>query len=125
MHINLNTGTAPEILLIPRVGKRMTASSEYGRWVAMAQFTRRLARYVDAAELDRLKRYSSSRSIFNAATDEQFKTIPNLGGNMLREFKEYRPWKTKRSSTRRLASTARDGTALAFHGDQVRSFATS
>ena len=22
-------------------------------------------------------------------------TIPNLPGNMLREFKEYRPWKTK------------------------------
>jgi hypothetical protein len=31
----------------------------------------------------------------NNATDDQFKTIPNLAGNMLREFKEYRPWKTK------------------------------
>ena len=28
VHINLNTGTAPEILLIPRVGKRMTREFE-------------------------------------------------------------------------------------------------
>jgi radical SAM superfamily enzyme with C-terminal helix-hairpin-helix motif len=31
----------------------------------------------------------------NRATDEQFKTIPNLAARMVREFNEYRPWKTK------------------------------
>ena len=31
----------------------------------------------------------------NTATDEDILTIPGLGQRMLREFKEYRPWKTK------------------------------
>ena len=31
----------------------------------------------------------------NTATDAEIQMIPNLGRRMLREFKEYRPWKTK------------------------------
>ena len=96
VHINLNAGTAPEILLIPRVGKRMTREfEEYRPWVAMAQFDKEIGKYVDATEVNRLKQYVFIPLDLNTATDEQFKTIPNLGGNMLREFKEYRPWKTK------------------------------
>jgi hypothetical protein len=45
--------------------------------------------------VNRLKQYEFIPHDHNAATDDQFKTIPNLAGNMLREFKEYRPWKTK------------------------------
>ena len=96
VHINLNTGTGPEILLIPRVAKRMTREfEEYRPWVAMAQFDKEIGKYVDAAEVNRLKQYVFIPLDLNTATDDQFKTIPNLGGNMLREFKEYRPWKTK------------------------------
>ena len=37
VHINLNTGTGPEILLIPRVAKRMTREfEEYRPWVTSA-----------------------------------------------------------------------------------------
>ncbi len=96
VHINLNTGTAPEILLIPRVAKRMTREfEEYRPWVSMAQFDKEIGKYVGAEETNRLKQYVFIPLDLNTATDEQFKTIPNLGGNMLREFKEYRPWKTK------------------------------
>ena len=96
VHINLNTGTAPEILLIPRVAKRMTREfEEYRPWVSMAQFDKEIGKYVDATEVNRLKQYVFIPLDLNTATDDQFQTIPNLGGNMLREFKEYRPWKTK------------------------------
>ena len=30
----------------------------------------------------------------NTATDEEMLTIPGAGNRMVREFKEYRPWKT-------------------------------
>ena len=96
VHINLNTGTGPEVLLIPRVAKRMTHEfEEYRPWVSMAQFDKEIGKYVDATEVNRLKQYVFIPLDLNTATDEQFKTIPNLPGNMLREFKEYRPWKTK------------------------------
>jgi DNA uptake protein ComE-like DNA-binding protein len=96
VHINLNTGTAPEILLIPRVAKRMTREfEEYRPWVSMAQFDKEIGKYVDATEVNRLKQYVFIPLDLNTATDDQFRTIPQLGGNMLREFKEYRPWKTK------------------------------
>jgi DNA uptake protein ComE-like DNA-binding protein len=96
VHVNLNTGTAPEILLIPRVAKRMTREfEEYRPWVSMAQFDKEIGKYVGAEETNRLKQYVFIPLDLNTASDEQFKTIPNLGSNMLREFKEYRPWKTK------------------------------
>ena len=31
----------------------------------------------------------------NTATDDQILSIPGAGTRMVREFKEYRPWKTK------------------------------
>ena len=96
VHINLNTATGPEILLIPRVAKRMTREfEEYRPWVSMAQFDKEIGKYVGAEETNRLKQYVFIPLDLNTATDDAFKTIPNLPGNMVREFKEYRPWKTK------------------------------
>jgi len=96
VHINLNTGTGPEILLIPKVAKRMAHEfEEYRPWVSMAQFDKEIGKYVDATEVNRLKQYVFIPIDLNTGTDDQFKTIPNLAGNMLHEFKEYRPWKTK------------------------------
>jgi DNA uptake protein ComE-like DNA-binding protein len=96
VHINLNTGTGPEILLIPRVGKRMTREfEEYRPWVNFGQFDKEIGKYVDGAEVNRLKQYVFIPLDLNRATDEQFKTIPNLPARMVREFNEYRPWKTK------------------------------
>ncbi len=96
IHLNLNAATGPEILLVPRIAKRMTIEfAEYRPWVSFAQFDKEIGKYVPAAEVTRLKGYVFIPLDLNTGTDERYKTIPNLPGNMLREFKEYRPWKTK------------------------------
>ena len=96
VHLNLNTATAPQILLVPRIAQRMVREfEEYRPWVNFAQFDREIGKYVDAAEVARLKQYVFIPLNLNTATDDQFKTIPQLGASMLREFKEYRPWKTR------------------------------
>lgn len=96
VHVNLNTATGAEILLVPRAGKRMVREfEEYRPWVNFTQFDKEIGKYVDQAEVNRLKQYVFIPLDLNAATDEQFKTIPNLPAKMIREFNEYRPWKTK------------------------------
>jgi hypothetical protein len=96
VHINLNSGTPAEVLLIPRVAKRMTHEfEEYRPWVSFAQFDKEIGKYVDATEVNRLKQYVFIPIDLNTGTDEQFKTIPNLPARMVGEFKEYRPWKAK------------------------------
>jgi len=96
VHLNLNTATGPEIMLVPRIAKRMTREfEEYRPWVNFAQFDREIGKYVDAAEVARLRQYVFIPLNLNTATAEQFRTIPQLGANMVREFNEYRPWKAK------------------------------
>ena len=96
IHINLNTGTAEEILLVPRIARRMTREfEEYRPWVNFAQFDREIGKYVDDAEVQRLKQYVFIPIDLNTGTDEQFLTIPQVGNSMLREFKEYRPWASR------------------------------
>ncbi len=56
--IDLNTGTRDEMLLIPGVGPRMAHElEEYRPWTSWAQFDREIGKYVDEAEVARLKRY--------------------------------------------------------------------
>jgi hypothetical protein len=96
VHLNLNTATAAQILLVPRIASRMTREfEEYRPWVNFAQFDREIGKYVDAAEVARLRQYVFIPLNLNTATADQFKTIPQLGNTMVREFNEYRPWKTQ------------------------------
>ncbi len=46
-------------------------------------------------ETDRLKQYVFIPVNLNTATDADIMSIPGAGARMVREFKEYRPWKTK------------------------------
>ncbi len=95
VHINLNTATAEEIMLIPGAGKRMAHEfDEYRPWKAWAQFDKEIGKYVNAQEVARLAQYAFIPLNLNAATDAEILTIPGVGNRMLREFKEYRPWKT-------------------------------
>ena len=58
VHLNLNTATGPEILLVPRISKRMTREfDEYRPWVTMAQFDKEIGKYVGAKETGRLWRF--------------------------------------------------------------------
>ncbi len=91
--IDLNSATAEEILLIPGVGDRMLHEfEEYRPYVAMAQFRREMAKYVDDEEVDRLARYVFVQIDLNTASDEDILAIPGVGERMLHEFKEYRPY---------------------------------
>lgn len=94
VHLNLNTASKEEILLIPGVGNRMLHEfEEYRPYTNLAQFHREIARYVKEDELARLESYVFVPMDLNSATDADLLTIPGLGARMLREFKEYRPYK--------------------------------
>jgi DNA uptake protein ComE-like DNA-binding protein len=103
VHINLNTATAEEIMLIPGAGKRMAHEfEEYRPWKAWAQFDKEIGKYVNAQEVARLAQYGFIPLNLNTASDADLLTIPGVGQRMLREFKEYRPWKTREQFDREI-----------------------
>ena len=94
VHLNLNTATREQILLIPNAGPRMAREFlEYRPYKALAQFHREIDKYVDDTELARLEQYVFVPIGLNSASDADILTIPGLGNRMLHEFKEYRPYK--------------------------------
>jgi DNA uptake protein ComE-like DNA-binding protein len=94
VHLNLNTATREQILLIPNAGPRMAHEfEEYRPYKALSQFHREIDKYVDDKELARLEQYVFVPINLNTATDADILTIPGLGNRMLHEFKEYRPYK--------------------------------
>ena len=96
VHVNLNTGTRDEILLIPGAGTRMAREfAEYRPWRTWGQFDKEISKYVGQPETDRLKQYVFIPVNLNTASDADILSIPGAGSRMVREFKEYRPWKTK------------------------------
>jgi DNA uptake protein ComE-like DNA-binding protein len=103
VHINLNTATAEEIMLIPGAGKRMAHEfEEYRPWKAWAQFDKEIGKYVNAQEVARLAQYGFIPLNLNTASDTDLQTIPGVGQRMLRELKEYRPWKTREQFEREI-----------------------
>lgn len=96
VHINLNTATPEEILLVPGAGKRMVHEfEEYRPWRSYAQFAKEIGKYVGADKAAQLAQYTFIPVRLNTASDEDILSIPGAGPRMVREFKEYRPWKTK------------------------------
>ncbi len=95
VHINLNTATPEEILLVPGAGKRMVREfAEYRPWKSWAQFDKEIGKYVGADGAAKLAQYCFIPVNLNTATDEDILSIPGAGPRMVREFKEYRPWKS-------------------------------
>ena len=96
VHINLNTATAEEILLVPGAGKRMAHEfEEYRPWKTYAQFDKEIGKYVGAEKTAQLAQYTFIPVRLNTASDADILSIPGAGPRMVREFKEYRPWKSK------------------------------
>jgi DNA uptake protein ComE-like DNA-binding protein len=96
VHVNLNTATEVEIMLIPGAGKRMAHEfEEYRPWRSYAQFQKEIGKYVDQKEVARLAQYTFIPLNLNTATEADFMTIPGVGKRMAHEFEEYRPWKTQ------------------------------
>jgi DNA uptake protein ComE-like DNA-binding protein len=94
VQINMNTASDAEILLIPGMGNRMLEEfKEYRPYKALAQFRREIGKYVDEKEVARFEQYVFVPINLNTATDADILSIPGMGQRMLREFKEYRPYK--------------------------------
>ena len=94
--INLNNTTDAEINLVPGMGPRMLREfKEYRPYANLAVFRKEMAKYVDATEVARLEQYVFVPVELNTATDEDILSIPGAGRRMVREFKEYRPWKNE------------------------------
>jgi DNA uptake protein ComE-like DNA-binding protein len=94
--INLNTAGPEEILLVPGAGKRMVHEfAEYRPWKSYAQFDKEIGKYVGAEKTAQLAQYTFIPVRLNTASDADILSIPGAGQRMVREFKEYRPWKTK------------------------------
>jgi hypothetical protein len=95
VHINPDTATREEILMIPNAGPRMVREFfEYRPYKALAQWHREIDKYVDDAELARLEQYVYVPLDLNTATDADILTIPGSGPKLVREVKEYRPYKS-------------------------------
>jgi DNA uptake protein ComE-like DNA-binding protein len=94
LHVNLNSATREELLLIPGMGDRMVREFiEYRPYKSYAQFRKEIGKYVDQKEVARLEQYTFIPINLNTASDEDILSIPGLGKRMLHEFKEYRPYK--------------------------------
>jgi radical SAM superfamily enzyme with C-terminal helix-hairpin-helix motif len=90
--------------MIPGVGNRMLREfREYAPYRALAQFHREIDKYVDDAELARLEQYVYVKIDLNTASDADILTIPGVGSRMLREFKEYRPYRAMAQFDREIA----------------------
>ena len=95
VHINLNTATREEIVLIPGAGNKMAHEfAEYRPWRNFTQFDKEIGKYVGPAETARLAQYGFIPINLNTASDADILSIPGLGQKMLREFKEYRPYRS-------------------------------
>lgn len=103
VHIDPGTATREEILMIPNAGPRMVREFfEYRPYKALAQWHREIDKYVDGEELARLEQYVFVPLDLNSATDADILTIPGSGPRLVREVKEYRPYKSMEQFTREM-----------------------
>ena len=104
VHVNLNTATKEEILLIPGAGNKMTIEfPEYRPWRTFAQFDRNISKYVGQEATDKLKQYVFIAANANAATDEDLMTIPGMTAATVAKLKQGRPYATKEAFEQAMA----------------------
>src|SRR5688500_9085775 len=90
VHINLNTATSEEILLIPGSGPRVVREfQEYRPYSALAVFHREMRKYWDEAEVSRLEHYVFVPINLNTATDAEILYIRGSGNPLLLDLEEF------------------------------------
>jgi DNA uptake protein ComE-like DNA-binding protein len=93
VHINLNTATSEEILLVPGAGRRMTREfAEYRPWKTWAQFDREIGKYVGAAATAQLAQYTFIPMNVNTASDADLLTIQGADQAWVDKVKKGRPY---------------------------------
>jgi DNA uptake protein ComE-like DNA-binding protein len=107
VHINLNTATAEEIILVPGAGRRMVREfPEYRPWKTWAQFDKEIGKYVGGAEnAHKLAQYTFIPMNANAASDADLMTVPGATPAWVAKFKTGRPFKTV-ADVEKVAGTA-------------------
>jgi DNA uptake protein ComE-like DNA-binding protein len=118
VHLNLNTATSEQVMLVPKIGRNMPHEfEEYRPWKTWTQFDREIGKYVrqNPGELERMKQYVFIPLDANTATDADLQTIPNLSAASLAAINAGRPWKTMDALTAAIAkaSNAKEGTRVA------------
>lgn len=96
VHINLNTATAEEILLVPGAGKKMTIEfPEYRPWKTWAQFDRQIGKYIGGPEnAQKLAQYTFIPMSANNVGDADLMTVPGANQAWVDKMKAARPFKT-------------------------------
>jgi DNA uptake protein ComE-like DNA-binding protein len=95
VHINLNTATSEEIMLVPNAGRRMAREfAEYRPWKTYAQFDKEIGKYVGAEATAKLAQYTFIPMDANTATDEALLTIPGANAALVARIKAGRPYKS-------------------------------
>jgi len=96
VHINLNTATADEILLVPGAGRRMVREfPEYRPWRTWAQFDKEIGKYVGGAEnAQKLAQYTFIPMNANTAPDTDLLTVPGANQAWVDKLKKGRPYKS-------------------------------
>jgi DNA uptake protein ComE-like DNA-binding protein len=99
VHINLNTATAEEIILVPGAGRRMVREfPEYRPWKTWAQFEREIGKYLGRGEAGaenarKLAQYTFIPMNANTASDADLMTVPGATPAWVAKFKAGRPYK--------------------------------
>ena len=95
VHINLNTATPEEIILVPGAGRRMVREfPEYRPWKSWAQFDKEIGKYVGGAEnAHKLAQYTFIPMNANTASDADLLTVPGATQAWVTKFKTGRPFK--------------------------------
>ena len=96
VHINLNTATPEEILLVPGAGRRMVREfPEYRPWRTWAQFDKEIGKYVGGAEnAQKLAQYTFIPMNANTASDADLMTVPGATQAWVGTLKKGRPYKS-------------------------------
>jgi DNA uptake protein ComE-like DNA-binding protein len=95
VHINLNTATNEEILLVPGAGRRMAREfPEYRPWRTYAQFDKEIGKYVGAEATAKLAQYTFIPMNANTASDADLMTVPGATQAWVDAVKKGRPYKT-------------------------------
>lgn len=93
VHINLNTATSEEILLVPGAGRRMTREfAEYRPWKTWAQFDREIGKYVGPAATAQLAQYTFIPMNANTASDADLLTVQGSDQAWVDKVKKGRPY---------------------------------
>jgi DNA uptake protein ComE-like DNA-binding protein len=115
VHINLNTATAEEIMLVPGAGRRMAREfDEYRPWKTYARFDKEIGKYVGPEATAKLAQYTFIPMNPNSASDADLQTIPGATASTVAALKSGRPYASASAVEQALvkATNAKEGKRL-------------